>query len=300
MNHSKKNTVIIIVGPTAVGKTRMAIELAKKLNTKIISADSRQCYKELNIGVAKPSHEELKSVEHYFINSHSIYQEVNAGIFEQYALHAAEEIFKTNPFAVMVGGTGLYIKTFCEGIDAMPATDFFIRNKINDNYKKLGLGWLQNEVKKNIPDFWQTSEQQNPHRLMRALEMFLQTGKSISSFKTKKTVERNFNIIKIGLELERKILYQKINDRVDAMMKEGLLDEVKNLLLMQSLKALQTVGYSELFNYFSNKISLSDAVEKIKQHTRNYAKRQITWFKKDEEINWFNDQQNKKIKLFNW
>ena len=266
----------------------MAIELAKKLNTQIISADSRQCYKELTIGVAKPSEEELNSVHHYFINSHSIHQDVNAGIFEQYALQAANEIFKHNRFAVMVGGTGLYIKTFCEGIDAMPSTDFSIRKKISDDYEKHGLIWLQDEVQKNIPDFWQTAEQQNPQRLMRALEVFHQTGKSISSFKKKKNIERNFNIIKIGLELDRKILYERINDRVEVMMKDGLLNEVKGLLPYQSLNALQTVGYSELFDYFNKKISLPEAVEKIKQHTRNYAKRQITWFKKGEEVNRIN------------
>lgn len=258
------------------------------MGTQIISADSRQCYKELNIGVAKPSANELKSVHHYFINSHSIQQEVNAGIFEQYALQAATEIFKHNNFAVMVGGTGLYIKTFCEGIDEMPSTDAAVRNTINSNYEKLGLTWLQEEVKKNIPGFWQTAEQQNPHRLMRALEVFYQTGKSISSFKNKKNTERNFNILKIGLELERHVLYNRINERVEVMMKDGLLEEVKALMSYQSLKALQTVGYSELFNYFSGETTLAAAVDKIKQHTRNYAKRQITWFKKDDGINRIN------------
>lgn len=288
MNHSKKNTVIIITGPTAIGKTALAIELAKKLNTEIISADSRQCYKELNIGVAKPVEDELNTVHHYFINSHSIHEEVNAGIFEQYALQSAGEIFKHNRYAVMVGGTGLYIKTFCDGIDAMPATDISIRNSINDGYEKYGLPWLQDEVKKNIPDFWQTAERQNPQRLMRALEVFHQTGKSISSFKKRKFVERNFNIVKVGLELDRKTLYERINNRVNVMMKDGLLDEVKGLLQHRELNALQTVGYSELFDYFDERISLYEAVEKIKQHTRNYAKRQITWFKKDEGINWIN------------
>lgn len=288
MTHSKKNTIIVIAGPTAIGKTALAIELAKKLSTQIISADSRQCYKELNIGVAKPSEHELNAVHHYFISSHSIHQEVNAGVFEQYTLQAADEIFKHNQLAVMVGGTGLYIKIFCEGIDTMPATDILIRNEINTEYEKYGLSWLQDEVKNSIPDFWLTAEQQNPQRLMRALEIFYQTGKSISSFKKKKSVERDFNIVKIGLELDRKTLYERINNRVDVMMKDGLLDEVKGLLQYRALNALQTVGYSELFDYFDEKISLNEAVEKIKQHTRNYAKRQITWFKKDEGINWLN------------
>ena len=218
MLERKKNTVIVIAGPTAVGKTAFAIQLAQHFNTEIISADSRQCYRELNIGVAKPSDEELKIVHHYFIGSHSIQDDVNAGTFEQLALQSSEKIFQKNSVAVMVGGTGLYIKSFCEGMDEMPAIYKDIRNKIIEQYELDGLVWLQQQVQLKNPEFWKIAEQQNPQRLMRALEMVEQTGESITSFRKKNIVERDFNILKIGLELPREILYKRINDRVDIMM----------------------------------------------------------------------------------
>ena len=246
----KENTVIIITGPTAVGKTALSLRLAQLFNTSIISADSRQCYKELNIGVAKPSKEELNLVKHYFIGSHSIKEEVNAGTFEQYALNACNEIFKTSSVVIMVGGTGLYIKAFCEGIDVMPDVPADIRNKIIECYQKNGLEWLQNEVKNTDHDFWQTAEQQNPQRLMRALEVMRATGKSIITFRKGKHVARPFRIIKIGLQLPKEILRQNIHQRVDLMMKDGLVEEVKSLLPYRNLNALQTVGYKELFDYF--------------------------------------------------
>ena len=193
------NTIIIIVGPTASGKTSLSLQLAEHLNTNIISADSRQCFKELNIGVAKPANEELERVKHYFINSHSVFENVTAQTFEQYALKAAEEIFKHNKYSVMAGGTGLYIKAFCEGLDEIPDVDEMIRKEIIEEYNNKGLLWLQNEVKKKDPLFWQTGEQQNPQRLMRALEVFLSSGKSITTFRTQVKKERSFNIIKIGL-----------------------------------------------------------------------------------------------------
>lgn len=284
----KKNTIFIIVGPTAVGKTAFAIELAQHFNTEIISADSRQCYKELNIGVAKPSEEELKTVHHYFINSHSIDEDVNAGSFEQYALQAAEKIFKKNNIAVMVGGTGLYIKAFCEGMDEMPAINKDIRNRIVEQYEQDGLVWLQQQVQQKDPEFWKIAEQQNPQRLMRALEIVEQTGKSIASFRKKNMVERNFNILKIGLELPREILYKRINDRVDIMMQQGLYDEAYSLFPYKDINALQTVGYSEIFKAIEEKNSLAEAVEEIKKNTRHYAKRQMTWFKKDASVSWIN------------
>ncbi|MBS1638703.1 MAG: tRNA (adenosine(37)-N6)-dimethylallyltransferase MiaA [Bacteroidetes bacterium] len=279
---------MVIVGPTAVGKTNFAIQLAQIFNTKIISADSRQCYKELNIGVAKPSSKELQTVYHYFINSHSIHQEVNAGLFEKYALQCAEEIFKENNIAVMVGGTGLYIKTFCEGIDEMPNIPAFVRNNIIQQYNQNGLSWLQNEVKIKDNFFWQTAEQQNPQRLMRALEIITATGKSITNFKQNKKIKRPFNIIKIGLELSKEELYNNINNRVDIMMNDGLLNEVKSLIQFKNLNALQTVGYKELFNYLDDNCNLQQAVNQIKINTRHYAKRQLTWFKKDTAIQWHN------------
>jgi tRNA dimethylallyltransferase len=280
-------TVIVIVGPTAVGKTAFAIALAQHFNTQIISADSRQCYNELSIGVAKPSTDELAAVKHYFIGTHSINEEVNAGVFEKYALDTAATIFKTNAVAVMVGGTGLYIKSFCEGIDLMPSIDPVLRNKIIEDYETNGIEWLQHQVAANDPIYWEsTHEKNNPQRLMRALEMVLATGKSITEFQSAQKVKRPFNILKVGLSMPREILNDRINNRVDAMMGDGLLEEVKGLLPMTHLNALQTVGYQEIFAHLRGEISLQEAVLQIKQHTRQYAKRQMTWFTKDTAVNW--------------
>ncbi len=283
----KNNTCIVIVGPTGVGKTSIALQLAKLHKAQIISSDSRQCFKELNIGVAKPSADELTSVPHYFINSHSIKDEVNAGIFERYALVKVNDIFKENDLAIMVGGTGLYIKTFCQGIDELPVVKKEIREKINADFEWEGLEWLQKEVEKTDPLYFSKGETKNPHRLMRALEVKLSTGRSIIEFQTKNKLERDFNIIKIGIELPREELYKRINKRVDEMMQQGLLEEVKSLVSFKNLNALQTVGYRELFGHLEGDLSLQDAVEAIKINTRHYAKRQLTWFKKDEEIKWF-------------
>ena len=282
-----QNTVIIIAGPTAVGKTSLAIQLAQYFNTQIISADSRQCYKELNIGVAKPTPAQLSAVPHYFINSHSVNQNINAATFEEYALQHADEIFANNNIAVMVGGTGLYIKAFCEGLDSIPSIPDDVRNNIINQYNKQGILFLQTQLQQKDPAFWQTAEQQNPQRLMRALEVLYATGNSILFYQNKSVAERPFNIIKIGLVLPREVLYERINLRVNEMMQEGLLDEVKSLLPYQHLNALQTVGYKELFDYLNGKTDLQTAVDLIKQNTRHYAKRQLTWFKKDEQIKWF-------------
>jgi tRNA dimethylallyltransferase len=277
MNRKK---CLIVCGPTAVGKTDFAIELALKNNTSIISADSRQCYTELNIGVAKPSTEQLESVPHYFINSHSIHQEINVKVFEEYALQAAASIFKTNDVAVMVGGTGLYIKAFAEGIDEVPETDQEIREQLKGFYEENGIQWLQEELKLKDPAFYAEGEMENPQRMLRALEVKLSTGKSILDFQSNQKVERDFDIEYILLELPRETLYQHINHRVEIMMKHGLLDEVKSLYPYRHLNALQTVGYKELFDYIDGKHSLDFAIEEIKKNTRRYAKRQITWFKK--------------------
>ena len=292
-----KKTCIVIVGPTAVGKTAVALQLAQHFNTQIISADSRQCFKELSIGVAKPSLQELECVPHYFINSHSIADEVNAGVFEKYALQKADEIFDNNNIAVVVGGTGLYIKTFCQGIDNIPSMPLEIRNKLTNDYLQNGLSWLQQEVEKLDPQYYAKGEIQNPQRLLRALEVVEFTGLSIIEFQQQKKVDRNFNSIKIGLQLPREDLYNRINNRVDEMINEGLLKEVEKLLPYKDLNALQTVGYTELFNYFENKISLDRAIELIKQNTRHYAKRQLTWFKKDEEVKWLNATEHPKAQL---
>ena len=281
-----KKNCIVIVGPTAVGKTSLAIQVAQHFNTTIISADSRQCFKELNIGVAKPSAQQLQLVKHDFIDSHSIKEEVNAAVFEQYALEKVSGIFKAHDTAVMVGGTGLYVKTFCNGIDEVPVIDTAIREKIIADYEWEGLEWLQKEVEKNDPLYFAKGEIKNPQRLMRALEVKLSTGRSIIEFQTQQKKQRDFNIIKIGLELPKEQLHKNINTRVDEMMKQGLLQEVKKLQPFKKLNALQTVGYRELFGHLAGDLLLEDAVEIIKINTRQYAKRQMTWFKKDEEVKW--------------
>jgi tRNA dimethylallyltransferase len=294
-----KKTCIIISGPTAVGKTALAISVAQHFSTHIVSADSRQCYKELTIGVAKPSLDELSAVPHYFINSHSIHESVNAAVFEKYALEKVEDIFLTNDVAVLVGGTGLYINAFCTGMDEVPVISPGIRENIIRKYEMGGLAWLQDEVKKKDPIYFSKGEILNPHRLIRALEVVISTGKSIAEFQTQKNKSRDFTIVKIGLELPREALYQRINSRVDQMVQQGLVEEVRGLIAHQELNALQTVGYKELFDYFAGKISLQQAIEAIKMSTRHYAKRQMTWFKKDVTIQWTTPDVSQVLRLIN-
>ncbi len=281
-------TCVIIAGPTAVGKTAFAIELAQHFSTEIISADSRQCYKELNIGVARPSAEELAAVPHHFIASHSIRDSFSAADYEKYALQKVENIFVENDVAVMVGGTGLYIKAFCEGLDNIPAVAENIRNAIVWEYEEKGMEWLQGTVETEDPLFFAKGEIHNPHRLIRALEVKRATGQSITSYQSNQKKQRDFAIVKIGLELSRPSLYERINQRVNIMMQEGLLQEVTALQPYKHLNALQTVGYRELFDYLEGSISLDKAIELIKQNSRHYAKRQLTWFKRDEAMHWLN------------
>ena len=288
MHSSNQKKVIIIAGPTAVGKTAVAIRLAQHFNTEIISADSRQCYREMKIGVARPSEKELSIVPHHFIASHSIRDEVNAAAFASFALEKANELFKMHDTIIMVGGTGLYIKAFTEGLDEIPSISQEVREKIIDQYEKNGIQWLQEEIKIKDPEFFRKGEIQNPHRLIRALEVREGTGKSILDFRKGETAQRNFQIKKFVIDLPGPLLRERIDQRVDQMMKDGLLDEVNSLLPYKNLKALQTVGYQELFNYLENKISLEEAVERIKIHTRQYAKRQKTWFRREEGFEWKN------------
>lgn len=291
----KSKTIIIIAGPTAVGKTSVAVEIARHFQTEIISADSRQCYRELHIGVAKPNSQQLNEVKHYFIDSHSIHENINAALFEQYALHAAEEIFKRHDIAVMVGGTGLYIKAFCEGLDEIPQVDPDIRNNIVSGYNLSGLSWLQDQVKKKDPIYFSGGEILNPQRLIRALEVKLATGKSIREFQLQQKAEREFNIIKVALGLPKAQLHLNINNRVDDMIKQGLLQEVISLQPYKDLAAIRTVGYSELFNHLERNLSLDEATDLIKKNTRLYAKRQLTWFRKDQSISWFAPTQTQQI-----
>ena len=280
-------TVYIIVGPTAVGKTALAIQLAKHLQTEIISADARQCYKELNIGVARPSNEELNQVPHHFIASHSIQETVNASVFEHYALTISEKLFETKENIVMVGGTGLYIKAFCEGLDDIPAIAPTVRDRIISAYEINGLPWLQSQIAQKDPLYWEQSEQENPQRLMRALEVVEGLGQSILAFQNQQKKQRSFNIVTIGLEMDRALLNDRINQRVELMISAGLEQEVNGLLPYFSLNALQTVGYREWLPYFNKEQSKKEVVASIQQNTRHYAKRQMTWFKKDLSVQWF-------------
>jgi len=287
MSLTKSKTVIIVAGPTAVGKTAVAVELAKHFKTEIISADSRQCFKELNIGVSRPSVKELERVRHHFIASHSIREEVNAALFEQYAIKKVDELFQQHDTVIMVGGTGLYIKAFCEGLDDIPSVDPSIRENIIKSYEEKGLEWLQQELQQKDPAFYKVGEIQNPQRMMRALEVIESAGQSVLHFRKGEKVKRDFDIIKIGLELPREQLNNNINTRVDKMIDDGLVQEVKSLQSNQRLNALQTVGYSEIFDYLNGKISLEEAIRNIKTNTRQYAKRQMTWFRKNAAIKWF-------------
>jgi tRNA dimethylallyltransferase len=278
--------VIIIAGPTAVGKTAVGIAVAKHFGTEIISADSRQCYREMAIGVARPSEEELAEVPHHFIASHSIQDKLTAAAFEAYALEKAAEIFRKSNTVVMVGGTGLYIRAFTDGMDAIPEVPEEVHNRVMKAYQQNGIAWLQERIQSLDPQFYEGGEILNPQRLMRALEVVETTGRSILSFRTGEKKDRPFDVIKIALDLPRESLYQRINRRVDSMMDQGLLEEVRSLVPFQHLNALQTVGYKELFDHLAGKTSLEEAVDAIKKHTRHYAKRQLTWFRKDSEYQW--------------
>ncbi|MFT4095426.1 MAG: tRNA (adenosine(37)-N6)-dimethylallyltransferase MiaA [Niabella sp.] len=281
-------SVIVIAGPTAVGKTAHAIEVARYFNTVILSADSRQCYKEMDIGVARPSAQELQQVPHYFIASHSIQEPINAAWYDTYALNLLQELFKEKDTIVVTGGTGLYIKALIEGMDAIPQVDTTIRDNIIIQYKEKGIAWLQQQLQELDPLFFASGEMQNPQRMMRALEVIQATGRSIISFRSQKKNPRPFNIIQVGLELPRDVLYERINARTDVMMQAGLVAEVERLTDYKRLNALQTVGYKEIFDYLDGKTLLQTATDLIKQNTRRYAKRQMTWFKRQPGMNWIN------------
>ncbi len=277
MNQKK---CIVISGPTSSGKTAYAISLALKYNTEIISADSRQCFRELNIGVAKPSAIELHKVKHYFIDSFSINEVVNASIFETYSLQSLQEIFKESDTAVMAGGTGLYIKAFCEGLDDIPVIPKRIQDELRMNYDLHGISWLELQLKSQDPYYTEKGEMKNPQRMLRALEVIISTGRSILDFHSQTKIQRPFIIEHHYMDVPKEILYDKINSRTDKMIEDGLIDEARNLFPFQHLNALQTVGYKELFDHFDGKISLEKAIDDIKKNTRHFAKRQITWFKK--------------------
>jgi tRNA dimethylallyltransferase len=284
-------TLIVITGATASGKTSLAIQLAKKFKTVIISADSRQFYREMSIGTAKPTDEELASVKHYFINSHSITDSFTVGDFEKEGLRLLAELFQDHDKVIMAGGSGLFIKAVCEGFDDLPEADAGVRKRLNLTFNDHGLGALQEKLKISDPEYYSVVDLNNPQRIIRALEVFESTGKPFSSYRLNTKNYRPFRIIKLGLNWPREILYERINNRVDNMIKQGLIEEVRGLLPYRHLNALNTVGYSELFDYFDGKNTLPLTIERIKQNTRRFAKRQLTWFKKDKEIIWIDGNQ---------
>ena len=284
---STKPLLICVVGPTAIGKTSLAIRLANAFSTEIISADSRQFYKEMSIGTAVPSQEELEAAPHHFIQNKSIFRDYSVGDFEREALLLLKNIFKKHAVAIMVGGSGLYVDAVINGLDEFPEVGSEIREQLNKELKEKGIETLQNELKKVDPVYFEKVDAHNPHRLVRALEIYRSTGKPYSSFLKKESIKRDFRTIYIGLTSEREIIYNRINLRVDQMIKAGLIDEAKSLYQYKDKNALQTVGYRELFDVFDGIISESEAISEIKKNTRRFAKRQKTWFKKNEAIHWF-------------
>ena len=287
-------TLLLITGPTAVGKTDISIDIAKKYNTEIISCDSRQFYKELNIGTAVPNLNQLNEVKHHFIQHISIHDYYNVSMYENDVIDLLKKLFVKNNIVILTGGSGLYIDAVCKGIDDMPNVDFEIRKNLQEKLEQEGIQSLRFELKKIDEKTYNNIDLKNSKRILRALEVFYQTGKKLSDFKTAKNKKRDFKIVKVCLNINREKLYDKINKRVDIMINRGLIEEAKTMYEYKNLIALKTVGYKELFEYFEEKITLEKAIELIKRNTRHYARKQLTWFRKDNEINWF-DLDNDKL-----
>ena len=291
--------LITIVGPTAIGKTSLSIALAQHFKCDIISCDSRQFFKEMQIGTAVPTTEELAGAQHHFIQNKSIFENYNVGEFEKDAISKLDELFLSNDYVVMVGGSGLYVDAVLKGLDDFPEIDPSVREEVTSNYEKFGIDYLQNELEQRDPNYFEVVSKQNPQRMMRALEVCIGSGKPYSSYLNQKKNTRNFTPILIGLEAERGVIYDRINQRVDIMMNEGLLAEATDLFPHKDLNALQTVGYREIFSYFEGEISLDFAIEEIKKNTRRFAKRQLTWFKRNEDTKWFDYLADRK-KIINY
>jgi len=289
-----KKTLIVITGPTAVGKTACCLDIAKHYGLPIINADSRQIFQELRIGTARPTEEQMQKVKHYFVGTLRLNDYYSASLFEQQVLALLEQLFQTHDYALMAGGSMMYIDAVCDGIDDIPTIDDVTRETMKRRLKEEGLEALCEELKRLDPDYYEIVDRQNPRRVIHALEICTMTGKTYTSFRKREKRERPFEIIKIGLNRPREELYTRINQRVDQMMADGLLEEARQLYPLKGLNALNTVGYKELFDYFDGRWSLEEAVERIKGNTRRYARKQLTWFKKDERIRWYHpDDQNK-------
>jgi tRNA dimethylallyltransferase len=284
---SNKKYLIVIAGPTASGKTEIAVKLAKEFHTSVISADSRQFFKEMKIGTARPSEEELEGVPHYFLGTHSVKENYNIGKYEEEVLSLLSKLFKEKNIVILAGGSGLYIKMICEGLDEMPDADLEIRKELQEILDEKGLDFLAEELKRVDPEYYEQMDKNNPQRVMRAVEVFRSTGIPFSLFRKGEKKKRNFESIKIGIHWDRDELYRRIDRRVDEMLEQGLFEEAENLFSMKDYNALQTVGYREIFEYMEGKYDKEEAVRLIKRNTRRFAKRQVTWFGKDDQIRWF-------------
>jgi tRNA dimethylallyltransferase len=284
---TQRKYLLTLAGPTAVGKTQVAIEIAKHFNTEIINADSRQVYREMKIGTAVPTLGQLAAVPHYFIGSRSIQEYYNASMFEQDAIALLTRLFVGHDLVIMTGGSGMYMDAVCSGIDDFPAVNALIREQLRSDFQQKGMEWLRSRIKESDPEYYEQVDLNNPKRLLKALEIITMTDRPYSSFLTRNKKEREFSIIPVGLNVERTVLYRNINQRVDSMIREGLVSEVEALFPFRHFNALNTVGYKEIFDHLDGKISLEEAIDLIKRHSRQYARRQITWFRKNSDIRWF-------------
>jgi tRNA dimethylallyltransferase len=280
--------LIVVAGPTAVGKTSVSLQLAVHFKTAIVSGDSRQIYREMTVGTAKPTHAERLAVPHYFIDTHSVADDYDAARYAEEALKVIQDLFLQDDQVILCGGSGLYIKGVCDGFDDIPEVPDDIRRDLVENYQHQGIGWLQQQMRQVDPETFENIDQKNPNRLIRALEVKLYLGKSILSFRKNEKRRHGFDIIKIGLELPREELYRRIDERMDQMIAGGLFEEARGLYPMRHHNALQTVGYQEIFGFMENQYDLEECIRLLKRNSRRYAKRQLTWFKKDPEFRWFN------------
>lgn len=288
-------TLIVIAGATGSGKTDLSIAIAQHYAAPIISTDSRQFYRGIPIGTAQPDKEQLQAVEHHFIASHDLKQDFNCGAYEQEALARLEQLFLKHDYVVAVGGSGLYIKALCEGMDSLPEADMALREELQQQLKSEGVDAMAERLRELDPAYYEVVDRKNPARVVRALEVCLQTGKPYSSLRTGERRERPFNIVKIATDMDRAVLYERIDRRVDIMIEQGLEQEARAVYHLRELNSLQTVGYREMFDYFDGTISLEEAIELIKRNSRRYAKRQMTWLRRDEEFAWFNPAEREKI-----
>ena len=290
-----KKTLIVITGPTAVGKTALCLEIAKHFDIPIINADSRQIYRELRIGTAQPTKEQMQEVKHYFVGTLGLDDYYSASLFEQQVLECLEQQFLTSDYALLSGGSMMYIDSVCDGIDDIPTIDDETRTLMKQRLADEGLEALVEELRRLDPEYYEIVDRQNPRRVVHALEICVMTGKTYTSFRKREKRQRPFQIIKIGLNRPREELYDRINQRVDQMMADGLLEEARSLYPLRHLNALNTVGYKELFDYLEGRWPLEEAVERIKGNTRRYARKQLTWYKKDPQIRWFHPQETEQI-----